>query len=402
MSRTTPREDIGLAARRAQRVVSTTRSGAVGLFSGRPLLVRACAVLLVVAFVAAGAQSVRAVAPDPFAPMAIAQLAAVLGQMQAIKGVVGNQRDAVRSAFFGKLGPLATKLRVLNCFLSAAHNNRTLGFAGCADNDADPLVYERADGQPVLESVPFNKVLDPCSLGVPTGPMCYDAVPDAVAVESIGTSMASIMTAAYVTRPAHLIARHQRQAQVFTDIAVAVNENGEQFEDRMARHRAVVDGGMAIVEEWRGCQPLPEGATLDASDSRLPCVTNEGNGRNSSGGTVGMMQELAAQMKLIEEAQQGDPTQNQIQAMTTQVAIMQTRIAAAGLELRAASVEDAQQSQLQGEADLRRSHELWLLRMDCLDGRAGQPAHAFNVFVPNSEGAAAGECLGTPGLLPAP
>ena len=403
MSRNTPREDIGLAARRAQRVVSASRSTAAGLFAGRPLLVRAFAVFLVMALVGAGVRSVRAQPSfDPFAPLAVAQLAAVLGQMQAIKGAVGNQRDQMRSAFFGKLGPLASKLRVLNCFLSAAHNGRTLGFAGCADDDSDPLVYERADGQPVLETVPFNQVLEPCSLATPTGAMCYDTVPDVIEIESIGTSLASIMANAYQDRPPHVLDRHQRQAQVFTDIALGVNEDAEHFENRMARHRAVVDGGMAIVEEWRGCQPVPDGATLDATDPRLPCVTNDGNGRSSSGGTVGMMQELAAQVKLIEEAQQGDATQNQIQTLTTQVAIMQARIAAAGLELRAVSAEDAQQAQLQAEADLRRVHELWLLRMECVDGRAGQPANPFNVFIPNSEGAAGGECLGTPGLAPTP
>ena len=400
MSRFQRLERLALVARRLQSQPPVARRRPRSWLASSPRARALVASGLLCVLLLASATPARAQLTDWWAAaQVVLNMGSLVTQMTAIKSIVENQRDQFRLSFYGKIAPLASRMRVVNCYL-AALNGRQLGFDQCSDTDYDPLIYQRADGQPVLESVPFNETLmDVCAPGSPPSAICYQRPVEAATVAAVGTAVRGIAAAGYThtTVPAHVAQRHARQAQMFDDASTIIEDAGNAFEDRIARHRAVVDSAMAIAEEWRGCQPLPVGGSLDTTDNRLPCVTNEGNGRNATDGTVGMVQEIAAQLQLIEEAQEGDATQNQLDTMSAQVAIMQARLTAAMLEMSAAGAEDGQAAQLQRENDFRRAHEVYRLRMDCIDGRSGEPANPFNLFIPDQTGPAGGTCIGTPG-----
>ena len=410
MGRRVMLETIGEAARRATRVAdgSAARrewSGApvrsVPVAGGgllRSLAVRgSIAVLVAVLLVTVSVTSARA--QNPFAAaQVVAQMSTLIGKLATIKEAVNEQRDNARTAFFGQIAPLASKLSTVNCFLAHV-NGLSLGFAECLDTGTpNPLRYELPNRQAMLDHVAFNRPADVCV--AQTGVNCYDEPITAAEVRSVGDVVRNITRAAYTADngvyPQHAADRHARQAGGFDDIADSLAAQDEGFERRMARQRAVVEGGMSVVEEWRGCQPVLDGGVADANDPRLPCVTNRGAGRDAAAGTVGMVQELAAQLKLIQDAQRGDASQNQLDTISTQVGIMRARISAAMLELQAVGAEAGQQAQVQAEASQRRRQELFRLRMDCLDGRMGPPADPFNVFYPTVTGAAGGTCIGPP------
>ena len=401
MGRPVSLQTLGEAARRARRV-GPPRPAPVrprGLFRSFPVRVSLLG-LLVLVLVPFTVTPARGFVDAVAAGKVIAQMGTLIGQMAAIKGVVEEQRQQARAALFGKLLPLASKMRTANCFLAHANGLR-LGFDQCLDNgDPDPLRYELPDGQEVLDHIDFNRPIDVCA--DQTGVNCYDAPVTADEVRSVGDVVRNITRDAYTSQggvyPQYAADRHARQARGFDEIADSVATADEGFERRMARQRAIVEGGMSVVEEWRGCQDVPEGATVDPDDPRLPCMTNLGNGPGGPGGsgTVGMVQELGAQLKLIEDAQEGDASKTQLATISTQVGIMQARISAAMLELSAVAAEAGQQAQLEAEAGVRRRQELFRLRMDCLDGRMGHPAHPFNVFYPNRVGPADGVCVPAP------
>ena len=198
--------------------------------------------------------------------------------------------------------------------------------------------------------------------------------------------------------PGHVATRHARQQVGLAATAEVIEAQEERFDDRIRYRRAAVDGAMSIVEEWRGCQPLPAGAVIDSGDPRLPCVTNDGVGRDAAQGTTGMVDELGVMLRFAQEEQEGDASIEQLTTMDTQIRIMQARLMAARVEMDAVVTEQAQESELQRHAVLRRNQAMAVLRLDCLDGRSGQPASPFNLFIPNYSGAPGGVCL--PGTTP--
>ena len=337
---------------------------------------------------------------SPAAAALAAQMFALAGQMASLKANVSQQRDQMRLQFMGKLAPLTSKLSVVNCFLSSVvRANPASAIPGCTGSSGD---YH--DVTLTGEDVRFNDTEEVCLPGV-TAAICHDeAVPLADLTEGAGQLQASLnsvygnATWYPAGAPAHVVARHARQQAALADTALVMEIQEQRFDDRVRYRRAAIDGVMSIVEEWRGCQPLPDGAVIDAGDPRLPCLTNEGIGRDSGNGTTGMLEELGVMLRFVREEQEGDASLEQLSTMDTQIGIMQARIMAARVEMDAVLTEQRQEDELQNQALLRRNQVLAGLRLDCLDGRSGQPASPFNLFVPNYSGVAGGVCL--PGTTP--
>lgn len=403
MGRPVSLQTLGDAARRACRVAPVRPAPVRKRGVMRSVAVRGFfAVVLALVLVAGTANKASAIANPWAAAQVVAQMGTLIAKLAAVKGAVEQQRQQARSFFYGQIAPLASRMKTVNCLLSHA-NGLSLGFSECLNTGTpEPLRYELPDGQTVLDHVPFNRTIDPCPAGQ-SRLDCYDPPTTAREVRRLGRVVRRIARGAYPSGPDgypdQARDRHRRQAEGFRDLAPVVRDQDQAFERRMARQRAVVEGGMGIVEEWRGCQPVLPGGSPDGGDPRLPCVTNRGAGRDAGAGTVGMVQELAAQLKLIEDGADGNASQNQLDTIRTQVGIMRARISAASLELRSMGAEDGLRSQVQAEAGARRRQELFALRMDCLDGRMGRPAHAFNVFYPHPV-ETDGECIGPPPDVP--
>ena len=339
---------------------------------------------------------------SPAAAALAAQMFALAGQMASLKSNVSQQRDQMRLQFMGKLAPLTAKLSVVNCFLSSVvRANPASAIPGCTGSG---VLGDYHDVTLTGEDVRFNDTEEVCGPGV-TGVICHDeAVPLADLTEGAGQLQDSLnsvygnATWYPAGPPAHVVRRHARQQAALADTALVMEIQEQRFDDRIRYRRAAIDGVMSIVEEWRGCQPLPDGAVIDGGDPRLPCVTNEGIGRDSGNGTTGMLEELGVMLRFVREEQEGDASLEQLSTMDTQIGIMQARIMAARVEMDAVLTEQRQEDELQNQALLRRNQVLAGLRLDCLDGRSGQPASPFNLFVPNYSGVAGGVCL--PGTTP--
>ena len=402
MGRPVSLQTLGDAARRACRVAPVRPAPVRKRGVMRSVAVRGFfAVVLALVLVAGTANKASAIANPWAAAQVVAQMGTLIAKLAAVKGAVEQQRQQARSFFYGQIAPLASRMKTVNCLLSHA-NGLSLGFSECLNTGTpEPLRYELPDGQTVLDHVPFNRTIDPCPAGQ-SRLDCYDPPTTAPEVLALGGAVSRIVEGAYSADryPPHAQRRHARQAAGFAAVAPVVEEQDAAFERRMARQRAVVEGGMGIVEEWRGCQPVLRGGSPDDADPRLPCVTNRGAGRDAGAGTVGMVQELAAQLKLIEDGADGNASQNQLDTIRTQVGIMRARISAASLELRSMGAEDGLRSQVQAEAGARRRQELFARRMDCLDGRMGQPAQAFNVFYPHPVERSGDVCIAPPPDVP--
>ena len=367
---------------------------------------RLVSVGLVIVLVAGSAvPAARGQIDSPVAWEVVAKMSALVGQMISIKQNVSQQRDQMRMKFMGKLAPLTSKLSVVNCFLSSVvRANPASAIPGCTGSRLPGAPGDYHDVTLNGEDVRFNDTEEVCGPGV-TGAICHDeAVPLADLTQGAGHLQASLnsvygnATWYPAGPPAHVVSRHARQQAALADTALVMEIQEQRFDDRIRYRRAAIDGAMSIVEEWRGCQPLPDGAVIDGGDPRLPCVTNEGIGRDSGNGTTGMLEELGVMLRFVREQQEGDASLEQLSTMGTQIRIMQARIMAARVEMDAVLTEQRQEDDLQNQAFLRRNQVLAGLRLDCLDGRSGQPASPFNRFVPNYSAVAGGVCL--PGTTP--
>ena len=330
-----------------------------------------------------------------------AEMAALVTQMTAVKGAVNQVRDQARAAFHGKLSPIAGNFQTVGCYVSR-FNSPTgtiplLGGSNCGLPALDPNYYRTA-GTVVLEPPPFNMPLEPCSVSAPP---CLDDQVTTAQIASVGTAVAALSAYAYanayggVTLSPYMQQQEQRDQDVIARLSTLAPEVSARGEDRVARQRQTIALAMNLVEEWRGCQPFTPLRSLDPSDSRLPCVTNNGEGATSSG-TVGMMQELGAQLELIQGNHDGDASINQVGAMLLQVNLSRARLQAALIEMNAAAGETQQEAAVNADATRRRAEHLIVQRLDCQAGRLGPPAHPFNNFVPDYTDPAGGVCVGNP------
>ena len=131
----------------------------------------------------------------------------------------------------------------------------------------------------------------------------------------------------------------------------------ERAENKRAVARAIVEEQMGIVEDWRGCQAAPAGAwnpPAPTVDDRLPCMTNDGLGRNDpGGGTQGVARsDLVAKLDALERYQDGDVSKVQLDTLQTQLIVMLGRLEAARVERDAMELAEEQELRMarRGEA----------------------------------------------------
>ena len=393
---------VARAARRALRVDQLAVAETVAFRRVRRFrrLRLSSVVLVAVLFTAAVVPAAKGSFYDPAAWAVVAQMSALVGQMIAVKETVTQQRDQMRLQFMGKLSPLTSKLNVVNCFLSGiTRGNPAAAIPGCVGSELPGAPGDYHDATLNGDDIRFNDSEEICGPGV-TGAICHDEAVPLIDLNTGAAQLQSSLDLVYGNAdwypdgvPDHIVARHARQQAALADTAEVMVDREDRFDDRIRYRRAAVDGAMSVVEEWRGCQPLLPGALIDTADPRLPCVTNDGAGRDTALGTTGMVDELGVMLRFVFEEQEGDASLEQLSTMDTQIRMMQARIQAAGLELDAVLTEQGQEDELQVQALARREQLLNVLRLECLDGGLGEPASPFNLFIANQTGAAGGVCL---------
>ena len=341
------------------------------------------AVVLAAVMVAGRAQPAGAFLSslDPAGWAVVAQMAAIISQAIAIKRQVENVRNQARAEFFGKLAPLSGKLAVV---AGRLRNARTQ--AGVCVYDPLNCSLGHTPGSHVAllpSSVPvFNRPMDLCAGGVsPTDP-CMPAtrtlpvaMPGSLAAAARGSMLSSggvsPITRAYTGADADIAAgigvmeARMRHGIDRADRAI------ERNEQKRALRRALVEEQMAIVEDWRGCQEAVPGSWTPppgTTDDRIPCVTNDGLGREEPGvgrGTTGIQEGLVSKLDALQAYQDGDVSKVQLDTMQTELIVMLGRIQAAGLEREAAELAERQDARMVAEAARRRMVELQQLSADC-------------------------------------
>ena len=393
------------------------------------------AIASVLVLILAGASALPALAvvnPEAaiFGPKVIAQLSALLGNLTIIKRKTDQVRNDARSAFYGRLQPLASRFQTINCtvfrFVPVPGGNPTY----CTSNlEYEPQRFNEPTvlSPGLISSQPFNEPPEVCGSDTEPGGDCYDLEITATMMEDVSTTADELAGEAWdrlypAGIPDHITderVRRLRRATARRAPAVAAQQ---RFERTAANRRSILAGAMSIVEEWRGCQGVPflqPGATPSAentvltTDPRQPCVTNGGLGRGTGRqGTTGMLQEIAAQLEVIEAAGPpdagGSASKNQISSLETQLLLMQSRLQAAVVEIESHDVEMQHEAQLQAQSQMRRKTLLTRNRLLCLQGDMdGVAASVFNRYIPPATGQAlgptgdpAGECIHVPEATP--
>jgi len=318
---------------------------------------------------------------DPAGWAVVAQMAAIISQAIAIKRQVENVRNQARAEFFGKLAPLSGKLTVVAGWL---RNARTQAGVCVYDPRNCALGHNPGSHVDLLpSSIPvFNRPMDPCAGAVsPTDPCMPTTrtLPPATVAGLAGAARGSMLgsaglspiTRAYTAADGDIAAgigvmeARMRHAIDRADRAIDRNEQ------KRALRRALVEEQMAIVEDWRGCQEAVPGSWTPPAgtvDDRIPCVTNDGLGREEPGvgrGTTGIQEGLVSKLDALQAYQDGDVSKVQLDTMQTELIVMLGRIQAAGLEREAAEMAERQDARMAAEAARRRMVELQQLSVDC-------------------------------------
>ena len=299
---------------------------------------------------------------DPAGWAVVAQMAAVISQAVAIKRQVENVRNQARAEFFGKLAPLTGKLSVVSGWLRNARNR------------AGVTIYNPVSSSALLPTTlpVFNRPMDECIGGVtPLAPCMPPITSAALPVATIGAlaanARASVVSSSspnpiissYTANDASLRQTVDRLEARGRDNIIRRQAAAERAENRRAVRRALIEEQMSIVEDWRGCQEAPPGAWNPppaTTDDRLPCMTNNGLGReDAGGGTQGAQEDLVAKIDALERYQDGDVSKVQLDTMQTQLIVMLGRFQAARLEREAQQMEDEQEERMVAEAERRRS-----------------------------------------------
>ena len=303
---------------------------------------------------------------DPAGWAVVAQMAAIISQAIAIKRQVENVRNQARAEFFGKLAPLTGKLTVVSGWLRNARSK------------AGVSVYNPASYAVLLptDSLPeFNRPMEECVSGVPAGadpcmpPITAAALPASVvtglgvqARQAVQSSAGvSPITRAYSASDSVLVAAVSNLERRVAELIQRQEAAARREQAKRAVSRALIEEQMAIVEDWRGCQEAPSGAwspPAPSVDDRLPCMTNDGFGRNDSGGgTEGAQSDLVAKLDALEAYQDGDVSKVQLDTMQTQLTVTLGRLQAARIEREAVALEEEQEARMAAEAARRRNVE---------------------------------------------
>ena len=297
---------------------------------------------------------------DPAGWAVVAQMAAIISQAVAIKRQVENVRNQARAEFFGKLAPLNGKLSVVSGWLRNARSK------------AGVSVYNPGSSPALLpDTLPeFNRPMEEC-VGPPTLAPCMPPITSAtLPVSTIGGLAATARTSvtefanssSYSGNAAPLNAAIARLEARGRADALLQQAAAERRQERRALRRSLIEEQMAVVEDWRGCQEAVPGAWNPppaTTDDRLPCMTNQGRGREdgSSGtdGTQGAQSDLVAKLDALERYQDGDISKVQLDTMQTQLIVMLGRIQAARAEREAVQLEEEQELRMAAEARRRRA-----------------------------------------------
>lgn len=310
---------------------------------------------------------------DPAGWAVVAQMAAIISQAVAIKRQVENVRNQARAEFFGKLAPLSGKLSVVSGWLRTARNR------------AGVSIYNPASSAALLPTTlpEFNRPMDECVAG-PVGvnpcmpPITSAALPATVVSDLstwyrqtvVSSSGLSPVTRSYTAADTRLAESGGRIDRRLRDAIARQEAEAVRGENERAMQRALIEEQMAIVEDWRGCQEAPIGAWNPppaTTDDRLPCMTNDGFGRNDpqGGGTQGAQSDLVAKIDALEQYQDGDVSKVQLDTMQTQLIVMLGRLQAARIERESAALERAQDAAMAAEAVRRRGVELQAQDFQC-------------------------------------
>ena len=309
---------------------------------------------------------------DPAGWAVVAQMAAIISQAVAIKRQVENVRNQARAEFFGKLAPLSGKLSVVSGWLRNARSQ------------AGVSLYTPASSPALLPTTlpEFNRPMDECVGGVVGPDPCMPPITSAtLPVSTIGglatAARASVgssgspnpIISSYTANDASLRQMVDRLEARAQDNVLRAEAAAIRAENQRAVRRAVIEEQMAIVEDWRGCQEAPPGAWTPpppTTDDRLPCMTNDGLGRNDpGGGTQGAQSDLVAKIDALERYQDGDVSKVQLDTMQTQLIVMLGRVQAARIEREAVEMEEEQEARMAAEARRRRGLMLVNENLQC-------------------------------------
>ncbi len=339
---------------------------------------------------------------DPAGWAVVAQMAAVLSQAIAIKRQVENVRNQARADYFGKLAPLTGKLTKVRGYIQQARQHASVSVY---IPNAAVRLFE--PGDPASELPPFNDEAPPCVTdpnrpGVvpdPTHPGCQmiETVIPATAItlttDAVANSYATPIFPG-ATPPAAESVRQYREGMDATReelqaLMARAEASVDLAEQRRLARRVSVEAAMGIAEDWRGCQPAPEtGAVIDpANDTRLPCVTNDGRGRQEliggvESGTTGLQEQLATNLEALEAFQDGDVSKTQVDTLQTQLLLTLGRIESARADLEARRMEEEDQDAQIAEAQRRRRIAFMSEQLDCVYNQAPVAVHTMARFIP--------------------
>lgn len=299
---------------------------------------------------------------DPAGWAVVVQMAAIISQAVAIKRQVENVRNQARAEFFGKLAPLTGKLTVVSGWL---RNSRS---------KAGVSVYNPASYATLLPATTlpeFNRPMEECVGGVTPVAPCMPPIASATLPVSTMGSLATVargsvgsggstnpIISSYTANDASLRQMVDRLEARGRDNITRGQAAAARVENKRAVRRALIEEQMAIVEDWRGCQEAPAGAWNPppaSTDDRLPCMTNDGLGRNDTGGgTQGAQSDLVAKIDALDRYQDGDVSKVQLDTMQTQLIVMLGRLQAARIEREAVEMEEEEEARMVIEAERRR------------------------------------------------
>ena len=136
--------------------------------------------------------------------------------------------------------------------------------------------------------------------------------------------------------------------------------HAERSEDEIAQAQALIDGMMAVYEEFYGCLAVPDdGEMLD--DPETPyCLSNLGKGmgdRKEGDGTASLLDDILAKLDTIGRQPDGNASQTQLSTLQTQLQVYIARATAMRTQARAWELEMQNEKKLMAEAQQRRIYE---------------------------------------------
>ena len=359
----------------------TVKSGSVGL-RRRPSRRRGTQRVLAVLMV--GVLSLALVTParaqfdwaNPASWATVAEMIKVVSTMVSIKRQVENVRNLARSEALGAFAPLVEGLKPVTDSLDEVR-----GIVTDIENLQIPATFPTPDGglEPI-PATPFNTPMQRCG---PDGLVVIDPNEDpdqdsgSVEFNALCMPSAEIVyaptvaddyeTIAMAAVPSYMSASFQPTAPAAraAELRVSLDQRqrrAEHVERKTAHAQSVIDGMMAVVEEYYGCIAVPSSGMLDPNPSRRYCTTNAGQGRGDDvdgvTGTAGLLDDLVAKLEVVGSQPEGNPSQNQLAVLQVRASLYGARARAMLGQVRALELEQQAEDRLLREAAQRRMYEI--------------------------------------------